>query len=61
MNLTLFGEFTEFLKNIFFNMYSTGHLAEIENYNEDKLICNTVEPVLKTTSIKPPPLHNDYS
>ena len=36
--LGLFGEFTEFLDDIFFNMYSTGHLDEIENYNEDKLI-----------------------
>ena len=58
-NLGLFREFTEFLNDIFFNMYSTGHLDKIENYNEDKLIWNTVEPVVKTTPIKGPPLHNE--
>ena len=36
--LDLFWEFTEFLNDIFFNMYSTGHMDEIENYNEGKLI-----------------------
>ena len=37
-------------------VYITGYLAR-----KNPAVDDTVEPVLKTTSIKRPPLHNDHS